>query len=136
MVEKLFIKPTDNILIQAFRYVLSGVLAYTVDYSTLIIFVEVFKIYYLSAAAIAFILGSATAYTMNVIWVFDKRTFKNRYIEISIFVIISVVGLILNQIFIWFFTENAHLHYLFSKLIATMIVVVWNFLARKYILFR
>lgn len=136
MVEKLFKKPTDNIFIQAFRYVLSGGLAYTADYSALIILVEVFRMHYLAAAAIAFALGSITAYILNVIWVFDKRTFTNKYVEISIFAIIAIVGLVLNQACIWFFTENANMHYLFSKLIATMIVVVWNFFARKYILFR
>jgi len=136
MVEKLFRKPTDNIYIQAFRYVLSGGLAYTVDYSSLIILVEVFKMHYLSAAAIAFVLGSTTAYILNVAWVFDKRTFNNRFVEISIFAGLAMVGLVLNQTCIWFFTENANMHYLFSKLIATMIVVIWNFFGRKYLLFR
>ena len=136
MVEKLFRQPTDNIFIQVFRYVLSGALAYGVDYCSLIVFVEIFKIYYLTAALVAFLLGSITAYILNVRWVFDKRTFKNRYFEISIFIVIGVVGLILNQYIIWFFTENVNFHYLFSKLVATMIVVIWNFFARKYILFR
>ena len=136
MVEKLFRQPTDNIFVQAFRYVLSGALAYGVDYCSLIVFVEIFKIYYLTAALVAFLIGSITAYILNVRWVFDKRTFKNRYFEISIFIVIGVVGLILNQYIIWFFTENVNFHYLFSKLVATMIVVIWNFFARKYILFR
>ena len=136
MVEKLLRQPTDNVFIQAFRYVLSGALAYGVDYCSLIIFVEIFKIYYLTAALVAFLLGSITAYILNVRWVFDKRTFKNRYFEISIFIVIAVVGLILNQYIIWFFTENVNFHYLFSKLAATMIVVIWNFFARKYFLFR
>ncbi|MEA3490012.1 MAG: GtrA family protein [Candidatus Omnitrophota bacterium] len=136
MVEKLFRQSTDNVFIQAFRYVLSGALAYGVDYCSLIVFVEIFKIYYLTAALVAFLLGSITAYIMNVRWVFDKRTFENRYFEISIFIVIGIVGLILNQYIIWFFTENVNFHYLFSKLVATMIVVIWNFFARKYILFR
>ena len=136
MVDKFFRESTDNIFIQAFRYVLAGTLAYAVDYCALVILVEIFKVYYLTAALVAFLLGSITAYTLNVVWVFDRRTFKNRYFEISIFILISVVGLILNQYFIWAFTENLDLHYLFSKLVATIMVVIWNFFARKYILFR
>jgi putative flippase GtrA len=136
MADNIFRQSTDNIFIQAFRYVLSGTLAYAVDYCALIIFVEIFKIYYLTAALVAFLLGAITAYILNVRWVFDRRTFKNRYFEISIFIVIGLVGLILNQHIIWVFTENLDFHYLFSKLIATMIVVVWNFFARKYILFR
>jgi len=136
MVEKLFRQSTDNIYVQVFRYVLAGSLAYGIDYCSLIVFVEIFKIYYLTAALMAFTLGSITAYILNVRWVFDRRTFKNRYYEISIFVVIGAVGLVLNQCIIWAFTENVNFHYLFSKLVATMIVVIWNFFARKYILFR
>ncbi len=136
MVERLFRQSTDDIFIQVFRYVLSGALAYGVDYCSLIVFVEIFKIYYLTAALVAFSLGSITVYILNARWVFDKRTFKNRYFEISIFIIIGGVGLILNQYIIWFFTENVNFHYLFSKLVASMIVVIWNFFSRKYILFR
>lgn len=136
MVDKLFREATDNIFIQTFRYVVSGAIAYGVDYCSLVVFVEIFKIYYLTAALGAFLLGSVTAYILNTRWVFDKRTFEKRYFEISIFIVIGTIGLILNQYIIWFFTENINFHYLFSKLVATMIVVIWNFFARKYILFR
>jgi len=136
MVEKLFKQATDNIYIQVFRYVLAGALAYGLDYCSLIVFVEIVKIHYLTAALVAFLIGAVTSYILNVRWVFDSRTFNNKYYEILIFVVIGVVGLIMNQCIIWFFTENASFHYLFSKLVATMIVFVWNFFARKYILFR
>ena len=136
MVKRLFRHATDNIYIQAFRYFLAGTLAYVIDYCSLIVFVEIFKIYYLTASLVAFLIGAITSYVLNVKWVFDRRTFKNRSVEILIFIVIGVVGLILNQYIIWFFTEDVNFHYLFSKFIATVIVVIWNFFARKYILFR
>ena len=133
---KLFRQATDNLYAQAFRYVLSGTVAYAIDYCLLIVSVEIFKVHYLTASLIAFLAGSITAYILNVNWVFDKRVFKNRYFEIAIFIVIGVIGLIINQYMIWFFTENVNFHYLFSKFAATMIIVIWNFFARKYILFR
>lgn len=136
MVERLFKHSTDDVFIQVFRYVMSGTLAYAVDYCSLIVLVEVFSVYYLTAALAAFLLGSVTSYVLNVMWVFDKRTFKNKYFEIFIFVVIAIAGLAMNQYMIWFFTENVKFHYLFSKLVATMVVFTWNFFARKYILFR
>lgn len=136
MVEKLFRNPTSNLSIQAFRYVLAGGLAYIIDYSSLIVFTEIFKLYYLTSAAVAFFLGSIISYALNITWVFDKRTFNNKYLEISIFVLIGVIGLFLNHYCIWFFTENVNLHYLYSKIIATVVVFIVNFFTRKYILFR
>ncbi|MBL7072714.1 MAG: GtrA family protein [Candidatus Omnitrophica bacterium] len=134
--KKLFKDPTSNIFIQVLRYVLAGGLAYLVDYGLLIILTECFRRYYLTSAAVAFIAGSAASYILNVTWVFNKRTFKNRLIEISIFVLIGIVGLILNQYCLWFFTENMNIHYLYSKVISTIFVFILNFFARKYILFR
>ena len=136
MVKKLFTQATDNIYIQIFRYILAGTLAYGIDYCSLIVFVEVLQIHYMTAALVAFLFGSITSYVINVTWVFDKRTFKNRYIEILLFIVIGVIGLVINQYVIWAFTENVKLHYLFSKFIATMVIFVWNFFARKYVLFR
>jgi len=136
MVRRLFKDTTSSVSIQVFRYILSGGLAYVVDYSMLVVFVEIFKMYYLTASALAFFLGSVTSYILNVTWVFDKRTFDNRFVEIGIFFMIGAAGLVLNQFCIWFFTENVDLYYLYSKVIATAAVFVLNFFARKYILFR
>ena len=136
MAGRLFRNPTSNISIQIFRYVLAGSLAYMVDYGLLIIFTEFVQLYYLTSSAIAFLLGSMTSYVLNVNWVFDKRTFKNRQLEILIFILIGIAGLVLNQYCLWFFTEDLNLHYLHSKIIATIVVFVLNFFARKYILFH
>ena len=111
-------------------------MAYAIDYSALIMFTNVFKLYYLTSAAIAFMLGAATSYALNVTWVFDGRAFKNKYLEASIFLAIVITGLFLNHYCILFFTEIAKLHYLVSKLISTVAVGALNFYARKYILFR
>ncbi|MFQ6003571.1 MAG: GtrA family protein, partial [Candidatus Zixiibacteriota bacterium] len=59
-----------------------------------------------------------------------------RWAELFIFSLIGIVGLGFNELFIWFFTEKVHLYYLLSKIVSTFFVYLWNFFARKYILFR
>ena len=56
--------------------------------------------------------------------------------EIGIFTCIGMIGLGLNELFMWAFTERVRLHYLMSKAVATVFVYFWNFFARKFILFR
>ncbi len=136
MVKKLFIDKTDAVSIQVFRYIIAGGVAYMVDYSSLIVLTEMFRVYYLTSSAIAFLLGTVTSYVLNSGWVFSRRTFDSRRVEISIFLVIGVIGLVLNQYCIWFFTEKAGFYYLYSKIIATIAVFLVNFFARKYILFR
>jgi len=136
MISKLFKAPSDSVFVQVFRYILSGAAALAVDYSILVTLTQTFKLYYLTSAAIAFMLGSTVSYILNVTWVFDRRAFDDRRLEVLIFFSIGIVGLTLNHYCIQFFTEIVKLHYLGSKAISTITVFSMNFIARKYILFR
>ncbi len=136
MIVKIFKSPTDSIYIQIFRYVLSGAAACAVDYGALITLTQAFKLYYLTSAAIAFMLGATVSYILNITWVFDKRAFSDRRLEALLFFSIGFAGLFLNHYCIQFFTETMKLHYLGSKAISTIAVFTVNFTARKFLLFR
>ena len=136
MIERLLKSRTDNTLIQLFRYTFVGGVAFIVDFGLLFILTDFFDIHYLISAALAFLLGLTTNYVLSIVWVFNKRTLKNRWFEGGIFVLIGIIGLVFNELFIWFFTEHVHFHYLQSKVVSTAFVYLWNFLARKFILFR
>jgi putative flippase GtrA len=134
--QKLLKYQTDQTRIQLFRYMFVGGAAFIVDFVSLFILTDFFGIYYLISAAIAFILGLIANYLLSVSWVFNKRTFENRTFEFGIFAIIGIVGLGLNEVFIWFFTQDLQIYYLFSKIFAAAIILFWNFFARKFTLFR
>lgn len=127
---------TDKTHIQMFRYLFVGGAAFIVDFLSLFILTDFFGIYYLVSAAIAFILGLIANYFLSISWVFNKRKLKNRHIEFGMFAIIGIIGLGFNEIFIWFFTQDLQIYYLISKIFAAIIILFWNFFARKYILFR
>jgi putative flippase GtrA len=133
---KLVKDQTDKTSVQLFRYVFVGGAAFIVDFGSLFIFTEFFGIYYLISAAIAFILGLIANYVLSVNWVFNRRTLGNAKLEFGVFALIGVIGLFLNEIFIWFFTDYLHIYYLLSKIIAAAIILFWNFFARKITLFR
>ena len=136
MIEQLLKNKTNDTLIQLFRYTFVGCLAFIFDFGLLFILTEYFNIYYLISAAIAFLLGLTINYLLSIIWIFEKRSIKSKHIEFIIFALIGIIGLALNEFFIWFFTEIANTHYLYSKLISTALVYLWNFFIRKYSLFR
>jgi putative flippase GtrA len=119
-----------------FRYLFVGGAAFIVDFLSLFILTDYFGIYYLISAAIAFILGLIANYFLSISWVFNKRKLKNRHFEFGVFAFIGIVGLGFNEVFIWFFTQNLQIYYLESKIFAAVIILLWNFFARKYILFR
>jgi|SRR5579863_3217736 len=127
---------TGSILHQFSRYLVVGGLAFVVDFGFLYVLTEIAGLYYLISAAIAFLFGLLTNYCLSRIWVFDRRTLKNVTMEISIFAAIGIVGLGLNEVIIWFAREKIHIHYLIAKGISAGIVLIWNFGARKSVLFR
>ena len=92
--------------------------------------------YYLHAAAIAFGCGLLTSYLLSIAWVFQARTWQNPAVEFGLFTLIGGIGLLGDGVCMWFFTEYAHLHYLYSKMVSGLVVFLWNFVAKKWVLFH
>jgi putative flippase GtrA len=143
----LFIRKTDNVLIQFMRYGLVGGIAFIADFGVLFLFTTFpfFQIHYLLAASISFLAGLTVNYILSIRWVFAVHTIKNRKLEFLLFGFIGFIGLGMNALFIWFFTDiffanvviisGKQIKILLSKIISTAFVFIWNFLARKITLF-
>jgi putative flippase GtrA len=134
-VDDLFRNKTDSTLVQLFRYAFVGGVAFLADISALLLLTELARFHYLASAALAFWLGLATNYALSVLWVFDTRRLVSPWVEFLVFVSIGVIGLGMNEVIIWFFTERIRIHYLGSKVVSTVFVFLWNFIARKITLF-
>jgi putative flippase GtrA len=135
IIKSIFKGKTNSTTLQLFRYTFVGGFAFLVDFSTLYFLTEYFNIYYLLSAGIAFTFGLIINYFLSVKWVFNSRAMKSRPLEFLLFTLIGLVGLGLNELFLWVLTDILLIYYLLSKIITTVIVYLWNFFARKYILF-
>jgi len=127
---------TNNTFHQLIRYTFVGGLAFIIDFSTLFFLTNYLNLYYLISAGIAFLLGLTTNYLLSISWVFARRTVENRKLEFMLFMLIGIIGLALNELFLWFFTDILLMYYLISKIITTFFIYLWNFFARKFILFN
>lgn len=136
-IDRLLKGPSGDLRIQAFRYLISGGTAFLVDAGLLALLTELFgREHLLLWTAIAFAVGLLITYLFSILWVFDNRSMKNRTAEVTVFVLIGVIGLGLTELLMWLIAGKAGLHYLLSKIITTVIVFVWNFVAKKLLLFR
>ena len=126
----------DSLLIQIFRYTIVGGLAFVVDFGALYLFIEYGGLHYLVANALAFLLGLTTNYLLSISWVFNRRNLESRSGEFLIFAIIGLVGLGINEAVMWVMTDHVGTHYMVSKVVSTGVGLVWNFGARKILLFR
>ena len=131
LIGKLFRDPTDNIMIQLFRYVFVGGTAFVVDFFFLYFFSDICGIYYLVSAVFSFIISVLVNYVMSTRWVFNQDNIENKVVEFNLFMLISTIGLVFTEILLYFFTDICGIHYLISKIISAVIVLFWNFLARR-----
>lgn len=132
---RLFVYKTDSLIIQLIRYTIVGGLAFAIDFGLLFILTEYIGLFYVLSATLSFIAGLLVNYFISTSWIF-KSVIKNKQIEFTLFALIGVIGLGLNDLLIWIFTEKFHLYYMFSKLVTAVLVYLWNFFGRKYFLFN
>lgn len=137
LLHRLLSENTNNIIIQLFRYVFVGAVAFIVDFGLLAFFTESLGFPYLVSACISFIGGLIVNYSLSIKWVFNQRdnlSKNRRRLDFIMFCVVGVIGLGLNELFLWLFTEIVGCHYLVSKIISTVLVFSWNFLARRVLI--
>lgn len=131
----LLIAPTDNGLIQFFRYAFVGGIAAVVDWAVLW-GLESLGLHYLLSAVVSFFAGLATNFLLSKLLVFNGQKARvGNAGEFIAYAAIGAVGLLMTLGIMYVFTEWLHLYFMLSKIIATVIVLVWNFLARKLFIY-
>lgn len=136
LIKEVFCDRSSDMKVQLFRYGIAGLIAAAVDTGLLALLTELFgERLLLLWTAIAFACGLATTYLLSIKWVFSNRT-MNQAAELTIFIIIGVVGLGLTELLVWLFAIKLDWHYLLAKIAAVTTVFTWNFSAKKLLLFR
>lgn len=135
MIDRLLHGTTSDGWIQLLRYFFVGGAAFAVDFGLLWGLTDR-GMSYLPAAAVAFAAGLAVNYLLSIRWVFRDRALRSRTVEFAAFAAIGIAGLGLNEAILWSATDLLGIHYLASKIISAAVVFLWNFTARKYLLFH
>ncbi len=115
---------------QLFRFGVVGFTAFLIDAGVLYVLTEYLHVYYLVSSVISFIVSLAYNYILSIFWVFDVKR-KQTYKEVLLFAILSVIGLGVNQLVMYLGVDLLNIHYMLCKIIATIIVMVYNFITRK-----
>ena len=128
MIKKLFKNELFN---QIMKFGVVGGIAFIIDYICLIISKEIFELSVLLSAAIAFIISVIFNYILSIKWVFNVNKEIDQKKNFIIFIVLSIIGLILTEIIMWFGTDIIKISYLIVKIFATAIVMIFNFITRK-----
>lgn len=123
-----------TLALQFVKFAGVGILSFLIDYSLLIVFTEIFEFHYLASTTMSYTASIIFNYLVSMRFVFTHRTDISRSREFIIFVVLSAIGLILNNIGMAIGVGLIHIDYRLTKLLATMCVTIFNFVTRRMFL--
>ncbi len=141
-IKNLFVGETDNTFIQFFRYIFVGGLATVVDWglSAVLFYLCFGQQFAVLCNGLSFVAGLIVNYFISTFWVFSNSKIKNKFIEFISFAAIGVVGLLITlgvtYAFEWLLADKTSLYQMIAKVSSTALSFLWNFFARKFLLFN
>lgn len=117
---------------QIVKFGFTGGISFIVDYSVLVFLTEILGLNYLVSNCLSFIISVIVNYILSMKFVF-KSVNDNKVFDFIIFIILSVVGLGLNSLIMFICTDYIGIYYMISKVGATGVVMVFNFVSRKVV---
>lgn len=124
----------EKLVRQFMKFGVVGLIAFAIDYGLMVALTELAGINYLVSATISFTVSVVFNYVASMRYVFTHKEGLSRRREFIIFVVLSVIGLGLNDLLMWIGTSLWDISYLIVKIGATALVTVYNFITRKIFL--
>jgi len=120
-----------GLILQYCRFAAVGITSLMVDYGTMVFLTENTALGYFKACAFSYTLSVFVNYFLSVKYVFHGREDMSKMKEASIFFVLSLIGLLLNQGIMLIAVDVFGIYYTAAKLISTLLVTNYNFVSRK-----
>jgi len=114
------------LFIKLIKFIVVGFSGMLVDFGVTWLLKEKAKINQYIANSAGFMLAASSNYIWNRIWTFSSQS-EQITLEYFSFIIISVIGLGINNFVIYLLTTKIKMNFYLAKLIAIVVVTVWNF---------
>lgn len=127
---------------QLVKFGVVGAIAFVIDFGLMNLLLA-FHVNNVVAATTSFLISLVFNYLASMRYVFVHRDDMARWMEILIFLVSSAIGLLINDLIVWLSTYGMvsgadHAAYTLrtniGKIIATVVVALWNFVIRKWLL--
>lgn len=130
LIRKFF--PSTERFWEVFRFLLVGGGCFLLEYGLLFALTEYGGLNPLVSAPIAFTVSLVVNYILCVYVVFHAEQQSKK--QMALFALTSIIGLGINQVVMWFFIDIIGIWYMFAKVVASAVVIVWNYFTKRYVL--
>ena len=120
-----------ELIFQFCRFASVGLISLAVDYGFMIILNEATGMGYFRACAFSYTLSILVNYVLSMRYVFHARTDISQSKLASIFLVLSLIGLGLNQAAMILLVDVLGIYYTMAKLMAALMVTSYNFISKK-----
>ncbi len=117
---------------EVFRFLAVGSGCFLLEYALLFSLTEYGGLAPLVSAPIAFTISLVVNYILCVYVVFHVKHQGTK--QMILFIVTSIMGLGLNQLVMWFCIDILAIWYMFAKIVASAIVMIWNYFTKRFIL--
>ena len=120
-----------ELVLQFCKFGMVGTSCFCIDYGLMILLTEYHMMTYYASSAVSFIASVVVNYVLSMRFVFVSKEGMSKIQEIMIFITLSMVGLLLNQMIMFLAVELLGMFYAVAKVFATLMVTAYNFISRK-----
>lgn len=121
---------------QFIRYFFAAGSIFLLDLVLFYLFVKVLGANYLLINTVIFIAGSLTNYVVSYKWVFPDADLRSHKRNLAALTVVIVSGILVSNLILLVTIEQFGLEEMLSKIIAVGAVFGWNFVGRKFLVFR
>ena len=120
---------------QIIRYIISGGIAAVVDLILLYILTDVFGIWYLFSATLAFCVTFFVSFFLQKYWTFRDRAKEKIYRQIGLTFAVAIINLGLNTLLMFLLVDILGIWYLLAQALVFAVIAVESFMIYKFLIF-
>ena len=119
-----------EIIIKMMQFGMVGGLMIILNVMILYLLTSILGMYYIISAILSYLLLTGLSFFLNEKWTFTSithHTHKKLWHRFVSYYLVSLSGMILHILILFVFTEYGNVFYLYSSIIASFSVFLWNF---------
>lgn len=138
-----------NLLSQILKFGIVGFFCFLIDFGITTGFTNLLGVHYLISKLLGFVISAVVNYLLSIKFVFTQKKEMDKTREFTVFLVLSAIGLLINEIVMFVCMDGIYAHssalaemitddlmVAISSILATGIVMVYNFISRKLFLER
>jgi len=123
-------------IVKVVKYLTAGGSAAVVNLFILYVLTEGFHVWYLYSAVLAFFCALGFSFLLQKLWTFQDFSVKKISNQAFLYLVIALFNLLVNTSILYFLVEYVRVWYLFSQIIAGLIVASYSFFVYNFFIFK